>query len=210
MDTLGIIQGMDDTTRKSPDHQCLFWIASEQHGLFTSAQARSCGVNWDLLSDGTRRGRYIRIKRGLYRLRDYPSFPREEVVAAWLALGKDNAVVSHESALDLHDLSDVIPNAIHITIPRSKRYRSSLPGVAIHTTVKPFGPLDISILDGMRVTSPARTILDAAELGTGPEQIEMAIKQALARGLATRDQLIEGSRTRGHRVQALVRAALSP
>jgi hypothetical protein len=28
----------------------------------------------------------MHIARGLYRLRDYPSTPREEVLAAWLGL----------------------------------------------------------------------------------------------------------------------------
>ena len=58
---------------------------------------------------------------GVYRFRDYPPSPREEVAAAWLAVGQDVAVVSHESALDLWDLSDVIPGAVHLTVPRAQR-----------------------------------------------------------------------------------------
>ena len=42
-------------------------------------------------------------------------------MAAWLAVGKQNAVVSHESALDLLDLSDVSPDRVHLTVPRSRR-----------------------------------------------------------------------------------------
>jgi predicted transcriptional regulator of viral defense system len=195
---------MGDTMPDHPDHSCLFEVALGQHGFFTAAQARTCGFSWERLSDGTRRGRYIRYRRGLYRLRDYPSFPREEVVAAWLAAGQDVAVVSHESALDLLELSDVTPRAIHLTVPRPKRNRPKLPGVRIHTTTKPFGPLDIITRDGIRLTSAARTILDSAEWGTGPEQIEMAIHQAISRGLATRSQLLEDVSTRSARVRDLV------
>jgi predicted transcriptional regulator of viral defense system len=199
---------MGDTMPASPDYQCLFAIAESQHGHFTSVQARTCGFTWERLSDVARTGRFIRIQRGIYRLRDYPWYPREEVVAAWLALGKETAVVSHESALDLLELSDVIPNATHITIPRTRRNLPDLPGVKIHTRTRPFGPLDVVVRDGMRVTSPARTILDTAEAGIGPEQVEMAIKQALDRGFATKTQLLEGAKDRSARVQRLVSGAL--
>ena len=37
----------------------------------------------------------------------------------------------------------------------------------------------------MAITSATRSILDAAEAGTAPEQIEMAVTQAMDRGLAT-------------------------
>jgi predicted transcriptional regulator of viral defense system len=208
MITLDKVQGRHDTMPEKPNHQCLFDRASEQHGYFTSAQARACGFNWDHLTNATQRGRYIRIRRGLYRLRDYPTFPREEVAAAWLAIGKDIAVVSHDSALDLHDLSDVIPNSVHLTVPRSRRYAPKLPGITIHTTTKPFNSLDLVTRDGIRVTSAGRTILDAAESGTGPEQIEMAIHQAIDRGLITRNQLIQDARDRSRRVADLVAGAL--
>ena len=37
--------------------------------------------------------------------------------------------------------------------------------------------------DGLRLTTPLRSILDAAEYGTSPEQIVLAIWQAMGRGL---------------------------
>lgn len=187
-----------------PDHRQLFEIASEQHGYFTAAQARACGVGWDLLSDGARRGRYLRIRRGLYRLRDYPTSPREDVMAAWLAVGKESTVVSHESALDLLELSDVIPSAIHLTVPRSRRHLPNLPGVTIHTTTRTLEPGDVTLRDGMRVTSVARTIADVTEAGTGPEQVEMAIAQALRRGQTTRRRLEGATAERSRRVRDLV------
>jgi hypothetical protein len=108
---------MGDAFAARPDYACLFATASEQHGYFTASQVRTCGFKRDLLAYHTRHGRFIRIRRGLYRLRDYPSSPREEVVAVWLAVGKDAAVVSHASALDLLDLSDVVPDLVHLTVP---------------------------------------------------------------------------------------------
>ncbi|MGD9890387.1 MAG: type IV toxin-antitoxin system AbiEi family antitoxin domain-containing protein [Dehalococcoidia bacterium] len=194
------------TTR--PDRARLFEIASEQGGYFTAEQARACGYSPALLSHHVKSGRFLRARRGLYRYREYPSSSREDVLAAWLAVGKEVAVVSHESALDLLDLSDVIPDAAHLTVPRSRRNLPTLPGVKIHTTIHPPGPSDLTYRDGMVVTAATRTILDAAEAGTAPDQVELAVVQAVARGLATPDQLRQGATERGRRVAALVEGAL--
>jgi predicted transcriptional regulator of viral defense system len=191
-----------------PDHARLFEIASEQGGYFTAEQARACGYSWALLSHHVKSGRFVRVRRGLYRYHEYPSSPREDVLAAWLAVGKESAVVSHDSALDLLDLSDVIPDAAHLTVPRSRRNLPTLPGVKIHTTIRPLPPSDLTYRDGMVVTSATRTILDAAEAGTAPDQVELAVAQAVERGLATPDQLRRGATGRGRRVAALVEGAL--
>jgi predicted transcriptional regulator of viral defense system len=199
---------MHDTMKQGPNFQCLFQTATGQHGYFTRAQADICGYRTDLLSRLTRSGKFARVHWGVYRLRDYPSYPREEVVAAWLAKGREVAVVSHESALDLHDLSDVIPSAVHLTVPRSARYRTNPPGVKIHTTKREFGPGDVVTRDGMRVTSVARTIADAAEAGTGPEQVELAVQQALHQGLTSRLRLEQAIAHRSRRVQNLINGAM--
>lgn len=206
--TFDKIRGMGDVPLKQPDHACLFAIAAGQRGYFTASQARACGFMWNALTYHTQHGRFLRIRRGLYRLRDYPSSPREEIVAAWLAVGKDVAVVSHESALDLLGLSDVIPDAVHLTVPRSKRHLPNLPGVIIHTTTRPLQPADVIVRDGIRLTAAARTILDAAEAATAPEQIEKAIIQAVERGLTTTQQLVQHANQRSRRVARLVADAL--
>src|SRR5437016_1477620 len=122
---------------QQPDEVGLFQLASEQRGYFTTAQAREYGYSRSLLSHHAKTGRLLRAYQGVYRFRDYPSTPREEVVAAWLAVGKSAAVVSHDSALDLWGLSDLIPDAVHLSVPRSRRHFPSLPGVTIHTTTRP-------------------------------------------------------------------------
>ncbi len=206
--TFDFIKGMGDIGRNKPDNACLFAITAGQRGYFTASQARACGFMWNALTYHTQRGRFLRIRRGLYRLRDYPSSPREEVVAAWLAVGKDVAVASHESALDLLGLSDVIPDAVHLTVPRAKRHHLSLPGVIIHTTTRPLPPVDVTVRDGVRLTTAARTILDAAEAGTAPEQIEKAVTQAVERGLTTTQQLVQHASQRNRRVARLITDAL--
>ncbi|MBX5490764.1 MAG: type IV toxin-antitoxin system AbiEi family antitoxin domain-containing protein [Chloroflexi bacterium] len=191
-----------------PDRARLFEITSEQGGYFTAEQARACGYSWALLSHHMKNGRFVRVRRGRYRYREYPSSPREEVLAAWLAVSKDIAVVLHDSALDLLDLSDVIPDAVHLTVPLSRRNHPTLPGVRIHTTVRPLRPSDLTYRDGMVLTSATRTILDVAEAGTAPDQVELAVAQALERGLAVPEQLRQGAAERSRRVAALIEGAL--
>ncbi len=192
----------------TPDRARLFDMASEQGGYFKAGQAGALGFSRALLAHHVKSGRFTRVRRGLYRFREYPSSPREHVLAAWLAVGKESAVVSHESALDVLGLSDVIPDAAHLTVPRSRRNLPSIPGVKIHTTARPLKPGDRIMRGGMAVTSATRSILDAAEAGTAPEQIQKAIAQAIARGMATTRQLKRDARERGRRVASLVENAL--
>lgn len=207
---------MEDTTRatrisktgKAPDRIKLFEIASEQGGYFTSEQGSMCGYSRALLSHHAKSGTFIRIRKGLYRFREYPSSPREDVLAAWMAVGKDSAMVSHESALDILGLSDIIPDAVHLTVPRSRRKLPSLPGVKIHTTTRPLHKDDTVTRDGMIVTSAKRSILDAAEAGAAPEQIKMAVIQAIGRGLVRPQSLQEEADKRGHRVSKLIMDSL--
>lgn len=199
---------MSDTLATRPNFTCLFQTASGQHGYFTTSQAQACGYRASLLTHHVRTDAFKRVHRGVYRLRDFPSSPREEVMAAWLAVGKEKAVVSHESALDLLELSDVIPSAIHLTVPRSMRNLPDLPGVVIHTTTKPLRPRDLTLREGIRLTSVERTILDVAEAGVAPEQVQQAVVEALRHGLTTSRLLERAAHERSQRVYRLMVDAL--
>jgi predicted transcriptional regulator of viral defense system len=146
-----------------PNRARLFELASEQGGYFTAAQARARGFSKALLAHHAKSGRFIRVRQGLYQFREYPSSTREDVIAAWLATGKEVAAVSHESALDMLGLSDVVPEVVHLTGPRARRYRPRFPSIAIHTTTRRLGKSDVVVRDGIRVTAAARSIMDAAE-----------------------------------------------
>ena len=200
---------MHDRTKSGPDRDSLLKVATEQGGYFTAAQAAQCGFSKALLAHHRKKGGFTRVGHGLYRFPEYPPSPREEVMIAWLAAGRDVAVVSHESALDLLGLSDVVPQAVHITVPRSKRYRPTPQGVAIHTTTRELGNGDVVSRDGIRVTSPVRSIVDAAQAGAAPEQVIVSVNQAVERGMATAPQLLKAASKRGGRVERLVREALS-
>lgn len=191
-----------------PDATALNRIAYSQDGYFTAGQARTCGFSPQLLAHHVGSGRYERVRRGLYRLSGFPGSSHEDVRARWLAVGPERAVVSHESALELHELSDVLPNAVHLLVSRDERGIRRPAGVALHTTRAPLAASDVVIREGIRVTSPARSIVDAASTGTQPEQLELAVRQALARGIVTPNVLLELAERRGRRVAELLRRAL--
>lgn len=188
-----------------PDAVALNRVSYGQDGYFTSGQAREAGFSPQLLAHHVRSGRYEHVRRGLYRLRDYPGSSHEEVWAKWLAVGAERAVVSHESALELHGLSDVLPNTVHLLVDRDDRGIGRLQGVTLHTTKKALEPSEVVSREGIRVTDPVRSILDAASAGTAPEQIAMAARQALNEGLTTRRSLLARADRRGGRVADLVR-----
>ena len=190
-----------------PDHAGIFDVAAEQAGYFTTEQAHGQGFSSALLTHHVKRGKFIRVSRGVYRIRDYPSAPREELVAAWLRLAPD-AAVSHESALEVFGLSDLIPDAIHISVPRTRRRLARQPGVRIHTSAKPLSGDQVTIRGGVRVTSPARSIIDAAEAGAFPDQIQAAIRQAIERRLTTPEALHIAGSGASARVSSLVQLAI--
>jgi predicted transcriptional regulator of viral defense system len=170
-------------------------VAYEQSGYFTSEQARAHGVSRQLLNHHVRQGRFEQIRRGLYRVRGFPSSQHDDVREKWMAVGAEKAIVSHESALALLELSDNIPDEVHLLVPRRYRGLRRPPGVVIHTF--PDGEKVATVRrDGMTVTAPARTLVDAAD-ELQPEQAAMAARQALSRGLLTRRQLEQEASRRG-------------
>jgi predicted transcriptional regulator of viral defense system len=192
----------------APDAVALNRVSYGQDGYFTVRQAREAGFSPQLLAHHVRSGRYEHIRRGLYRLSGYPGSSHEEVRAKWLAVGAERAVVSHESALELHGLSDVLPNTVHLLVGRDDRGIRRPQGVTLHTTTKALESSEVVSRDGIRLTDPVRSILDAAGAGTAPEQIEMAVRQALDEGLVTRRSFLARADRRDGRVAELVRRSV--
>lgn len=170
-------------------------VAYQQSGYFTSEQARRHAVSRQLLNHHVKQGRFEQIRRGLYRVRGFPSSQNDDIREKWMAVGVEKAIVSHESALALLELSDNIPDDVHLLVPRRYRGLRRPPGVVIHTFADAEKIATVR-RDGMTVTAPARTLVDVAgELQ--PEQAAMAARQALDRGLLTRRQLEHEASRRG-------------
>lgn len=182
-------------------------MAAQQSGYFTTQQAKSSGFSPALLAYHARHGTFRRVTRGVYRLRDYPSSRQENLFAAWLAIGPE-AAISHESALEVFGLTDLIPEQVHVTVPRGRTVSKRLQGVRVHTTTRPLVGDQIAIRGGLRLTAPARTLVDAAEAGSAPEQIEGAIGEAIRRGLTTSKMLHASAIGASTRVQELLQGAI--
>ncbi len=184
-------------------------LASDRSGIFTAARARAIGITSSMLAYYSRMGTIERLAHGVYRLADSPSSNRDPLIAASAALG-DGAVVSHESALQLYGVSDVAPSRVHVTVPRSRRYVTApARDVELHTTTRPFELGDVIQHDGFRATSLSRSIVDAARTHTGPEQIVMAVREGLRRGLLSHRELDRAVRKASARVRHLIAEAQS-
>jgi predicted transcriptional regulator of viral defense system len=180
--------------------------AYQQSGYFTVRQAREHGISSQLLNHYRRQGRFEPVRRGLYRIRGFPTGEHDEMREKWMAVGTDKAVLSHESALALLDLSDSIPDAVHLLVPRRYRGLRRPPGVVIHT--RPDNEKVSAVWrDGLPLTAPARTLVDVID-DLQPEQASMAVEQALRRGLlTTRELKQEAARRRKERALEAILSA---
>jgi len=185
-------------TRRS-DHLVLYRRAEQQAGYFTAKQAAAAGFSRDGLSRNASAGRFLRASRGVYRLVQFPASPLEDLFVVWLRCGP-KSVISHESALAVYDLSDIIPGEVHVTVPRSASRRR--PGIRQHT--RSIDPSEITTREGLPVTSVSRTIADVASAGLAEEHVGKAIRDALREGLADRKALLRGAQKRGGRAARLI------
>lgn len=176
-----------------PDWNLLFETASAQEGHFTTPQAAAAGYSSQLLFKHIRAGRVVRVRRGVYRLVHFPAGDHEDLAVVWL-WSERFGVFSHQTALALHGLSDVLPAQVHLTLPdawRLRRFRVP-DGVVLHHADVPenervwVGPVP--------VTSASRTLNDCALEGTSPELLRQAARQALKRGLVVRSEIVEVAR----------------
>lgn len=173
-----------------PAWQALYDIAAAQEGLFTTRQAATAGYSRPLLVHHQKAGRIARIRRGIYRLVHFPSGEQEDLVTAWLWTDAQG-VLSHQTALSLHGLSDVLPAQIHLTLPLTWRHRRfRVPeGLVLH-------PADVPLeertwVGAVPVTSTRRTLNDCALAALSPDLLRQATQQAISRGLVTKPELTE-------------------
>lgn len=166
-----------------PDWDALFEVAQAQTGYFTTQQAAAAGYSPQLLAYlGSKK--VARIRRGIYRLLHFPASDHEDLVVLWL-WSEQAGVFSHETALALHDFSDVLPGKVHLTLPASwSRRRLRVPaGLVLHFA--DVGDADRASFSAVPVTAPLRTLRDCIETNVAPSLVRQAIRQARRRGLVT-------------------------
>jgi predicted transcriptional regulator of viral defense system len=167
--------------------RALYQIAAAQGGYFTAAQARQAGYAYSQQHFHISRGNWLKIDRGLFRLRDFPPGEREDLIS-WSLWSRNRksvpqAVVSHDTALTVHELSDAMPALVHLTVPPG--FRKRVPsGCVLHKAV--LIPGEIESRTGYQVTTPLRTLLDVADSPLSQEHLNRAVRDALERGLVRR------------------------
>lgn len=157
-------------------------LATRQHGVVSRRQLLAGGatrwaIEWRIAS-----GRLHVVHRGVYRVGHRAPGKRAREMAAVLACGP-GAVVSHRTAGRMWELlAGGEPDVIDVTVRRSRA--PNRPGIRTRRT-EALDDGDISLLDRIPITSPARTLLDLAAV-LRPHMLERVLAEAQVRRLVDR------------------------
>jgi predicted transcriptional regulator of viral defense system len=181
----------------------LFTLASTQGGYFTAAQAKEVGYTYPAQTHHASTGNWVRVDRGLFRLSEWVPGLHDHL-ARWSLWSKDRAVVSHETALGVHDIGEFESAKIHLTVPLGFTMRDD--AIVIHLAELP--PSDAIEMGGFRVTSVIRSLIDVAANATDEEQLARAIQDAQRKSLVTPRSLRARSEVTDHRAALMIERAL--
>jgi predicted transcriptional regulator of viral defense system len=171
----------------------LYETARSQQGFFTTKQAIRAGFAEKTHTYHAKVGNWIREHRGIYRLADFPTAERPDLML-WYLWSQNRQEVpegtySHDTALSLHELSDIMPSKLHMTVPKHFRRNSRIPEILVLHRAD-HSDSDIQEMHGLRATSPLRTILDLLQTGhLDRNLIRQAIDEAMRRGLISKKQV---------------------
>ena len=180
-------------------------LSRAQQGAVTVEQLWKAGLTRTEVRTRVRHGRLVHLFRGVYSVGDPALMPLVRPSGALLSLGPD-ALISHRSAAALWGLTEADPSIVDVTIAgRNLRPR---PGIRLHR-VKQLHPTDATTRENLRLTSPARTMIDFAPQATSSE-LHQAFGDARAKRLVT-DRALNAALDRlpkNHPGAAIVRAML--
>ncbi len=170
----------------------LLALARDRHaGYFTAKEAASLGYAYPHLHYHAKVGNIERVGHGVYRLTGLEVPQHDDLVQLMLwsrdRADRPQAVVSHATALVVYDLSDLLPGQNHLTVPPGFQKKAPR-GCVLHRGR--LAESEIEERGGFRVTKPLRTLLDSAVSVHVPlDQYDLAVQQALDRGLVRREAL---------------------
>ena len=163
--------------------------AQQQYGFLTPEDARVVGVDPTQLRIMAARHTLEHRGYGLYRMTAVLPTELDAYMEATLWTRR-RGTLSHETALDLHDLCDVNPIAIHLTVPPDFRTRKHVPvGYSLHR--EDLDETELRWHEGIPIVSAARAIRGAIDDALGWHLIRQAIDNARARGLISKRQAEE-------------------
>jgi predicted transcriptional regulator of viral defense system len=167
----------------------LLELALDQYGYISSRDARAAGIDPRRLVEMERRETLRRVAHGLYRFPVVPVTDLDQLREAPL-WPRGQGVISHESALELHDLCDVSPSRVHVTVPATYRLSRDPPrAFVVHR--RRLDPTEVVFHEGIPVVTPLRAIRDGIETHLGGHLLDQAVDSARRRGLIASDELDE-------------------
>ena len=171
--------GVNSSTELTTPDVLIARLAAPQHGVVTQPQLLAVGLDRNAIKYRLRVGRLHLLHRGVYAVGHRPPSPLATAIAAVLACGPD-AVLSHRSAAALWRIVPRWPATVEVTAPTKHR----LKGIHIHRSPNP----DATTHYGIRVTTPARTLVDLADV-LNPKQLTRALNEAQVQRLTTPKEL---------------------
>jgi predicted transcriptional regulator of viral defense system len=184
---------MRDSTKTASDS--LFEIAEGQQGYFTAKQAADVGYQLGSQAYHVKSGNWVRVERGIYRLTRFPQSNEEQLVIYTLwsrnRAGEPQGVYSHQTALSIHELSDVNPSKLHMTVPSKFRRSAQIPkSLVLHRAT--LDKKDVEHRQGFAVTRPLQAIADLVSAeSVSRDIIEQALAEGRQRGVITTSEISE-------------------
>jgi hypothetical protein len=165
---------MDEQRAPPPADRRIVRLAAAQHGVVSRAQLEAAGVARGAIERRLALGRLHRVHRGVYAV-GHPLLSRAgRWMAAVLACGP-GAVLSHQSAAALWGIRPARHVPIEVTC-RSRAGRRPRKGIIVHRTRR-LAAGEVTRREAIPVTTPARTLLDLAEV-VPRRALERAIDEA--------------------------------
>ncbi len=162
-------------------------VAADQHGYVTQEDARRVGVASVTLARMAERGTIERTSQGVYRVPAIPPGQLDQYMEATLWPRGQRGVLSHQTALELHRLSDVNPAKIHLTVSRKHRIQRKIPDLYV-IYQEDLAEDEVTAHEGIAVVTPMRAVLECHMSGLGSGLIEQAIADGLRTGIFTAAQ----------------------
>jgi len=159
-------------------------LAAEQHGVFSKQDARGCGLTLQEIDERVRR-RWMLIYDGVYRMPGAPATWRSELLAAALAGGR-GAGISHLSAGGFYEMPGGRRDLVELSCLRWRRSRK--PGLVVHESRR-LDERDLTMIDGIPVTTPERTVLDLASRFPHENYLEYVVQAARRKRLITYESM---------------------
>ena len=166
-----------------PRWQAVDPIARRQHGLISLEQLHDTGFTRSMVRTALRTGRLTDVHPGVFRAQGAPGSHLQLIHAATLCAGAP-AAAAYRSAAHLWQLRRDLQR-VEIVVPHERRFSSR--NVTVYRSVD-FDPNHFTNKAGVRVTKPARTIVDLAAV-LGSRELAEVVDRALVLNLVSQDGL---------------------